>query len=160
MNLYSESVYNKHKLILPREITSIRNSLSSVRLVHTRSLVHEQEGGNSLDVEPLHQLFTLRALERNGLPRHRTVVLLELRFRVVAAAEHDLEFLPLLLAVHVDFAQLRSKHSARRAPVSTSTLLINDTLTRSKGPRPFQSIRKQTQFHPSRGDCHQRVHRN
>lgn len=111
---------------------------SSIAIVHTR-LVHQEQSGNSRDIKHITQrIAEVASIEGNSQPRHRSEIFLKVLLASVEAAEHHLEILSSSLQLQVRLSQLRSEHTAGRAPVSSNPSNTARIPTRSTDPPPFQ----------------------
>mmetsp|Transcript_7529 Transcript_7529/g.17828 ORF Transcript_7529/g.17828 Transcript_7529/m.17828 type:complete len:414 (-) Transcript_7529:93-1334(-) len=105
----------------PRELLALRVAahraapLGVDRL--TGRTVHEHQGGDALHLEPRRERGLALVARRDGQPRHRREVLLELSHVLVARDEDHLELLACGLDLLVGLDQQRREGLARRAPV-------------------------------------------
>ena len=121
------ALFNKHSSknaqLLPWETLGIHhNRGSSITIVHTR-LVHQEQSGNSRDIKRVSQRLTkIRSVKRNSQPGHGSEILLKVLLASIEAAEHHFEVLSSSLQLKVGLAKLGSEHTARRAPVRTTSI--------------------------------------
>ena len=93
----------------------------------------------SLDSITIRQLIAQGLLFKgNRQPRHRSIVLLEIRRTHIETAEHHLKVQSLLHRIQIRSSQKRSEGTTRRTPMCSTPIQSLATPTRSTIQRSFQ----------------------